>query len=235
MLTPFPSGDHPAPQHLEFEEGRLCGICLMPFEEGQQVITTDCSHIFHRGCGLPWMFQTAGAETCPTCRSYLERVYIGFYEKARENMNPEKISVLTGQHHSINKWRIIGLEYQTNEEARFSGARFCKKMFIDDSLWIIVRRIQDGRWVTNSGVKFLAHHPSIPHLTWHCNPKWLAILMSPIRIQLNICRQGDPYLNGALVPIQGITKSGRFQIEAEDFAIGTQIPHHTNQEDNLIR
>jgi len=45
-----------------------CPICLSPMEPAWRIISTNCNHIFHRGCVLEWMQQS---KTCPICRSRL--------------------------------------------------------------------------------------------------------------------------------------------------------------------
>lgn len=42
-----------------------CSICLDKFTEGEDVIISECSHVFHRECVLEWLQKKDG---CPMCR-----------------------------------------------------------------------------------------------------------------------------------------------------------------------
>lgn len=47
------------------ESSRECTICLEGFDDGDEVIRLNCSHVFHSGCLFPWV-RVCGA--CPNCR-----------------------------------------------------------------------------------------------------------------------------------------------------------------------
>eukprot|EP00542_Grammatophora_oceanica_P018435 CAMPEP_0194033174 /NCGR_PEP_ID=MMETSP0009_2-20130614/5952_1 /TAXON_ID=210454 /ORGANISM="Grammatophora oceanica, Strain CCMP 410" /LENGTH=232 /DNA_ID=CAMNT_0038673815 /DNA_START=91 /DNA_END=789 /DNA_ORIENTATION=+ len=42
-----------------------CSICLDPFEEGVLIVSSECSHIFHRECVMEWVGKK---DDCPMCR-----------------------------------------------------------------------------------------------------------------------------------------------------------------------
>jgi SUMO ligase MMS21 Smc5/6 complex component len=44
----------------------ICVICLNPFEEGEQIISLPCNHVFHSDELISWLRIKA---TCPTCIS----------------------------------------------------------------------------------------------------------------------------------------------------------------------
>lgn len=47
-----------------------CPICLLDFEQGENVRTSllgECDHVFHERCIVDWLSTTQGA-TCPCCR-----------------------------------------------------------------------------------------------------------------------------------------------------------------------
>ena len=44
----------------------VCSICLLDIEQGEEVLTLDCSHSFHISCCSTWLHTHA---TCPNCRS----------------------------------------------------------------------------------------------------------------------------------------------------------------------
>ncbi|CAJ1948251.1 unnamed protein product [Cylindrotheca closterium] len=55
-------------QLSETEEGDVCPICIMPFEEGDEACWSknpECDHVFHTTCLKPWLM--AHSE-CPCCR-----------------------------------------------------------------------------------------------------------------------------------------------------------------------
>ncbi|KAL3532825.1 hypothetical protein ACH5RR_006346 [Cinchona calisaya] len=43
-----------------------CSICMERFFEGQTIVKTSCSHVFHRICLFNWLLR---ANSCPYCRS----------------------------------------------------------------------------------------------------------------------------------------------------------------------
>ena len=43
----------------------VCSICLLDIEQGEEVLTLDCSHSFHISCCSTWLHTHA---TCPNCR-----------------------------------------------------------------------------------------------------------------------------------------------------------------------
>jgi len=45
-----------------------CVICVCELEEGEEVRTLPCGHVFHRGCIDTWLLSDAyGAKSCPVC------------------------------------------------------------------------------------------------------------------------------------------------------------------------
>ncbi|XP_031627746.1 putative GPI-anchored protein pfl2 [Contarinia nasturtii] len=65
-----------------------CSIC-MDFKENDEIVATQCGHIFHKGCVSPWI-QEAG--TCPTCRL---RISIASLLKLFVNVNPKPTETTT--------------------------------------------------------------------------------------------------------------------------------------------
>ncbi|KAA8495598.1 E3 ubiquitin-protein ligase [Porphyridium purpureum] len=49
----------------EDEDEPMCAICIDNFEEGDQVRELECSHIYHKACIDPWLYQSS---TCPVCK-----------------------------------------------------------------------------------------------------------------------------------------------------------------------
>ena len=48
------------------KDSHVCSICLLDIEQGEEVLTLDCSHSFHIACCSTWLHTHA---TCPNCRS----------------------------------------------------------------------------------------------------------------------------------------------------------------------
>mgnify|MGYP001488976592 CR=1 FL=1 len=47
----------------------MCGICMDENAPTVDLIQTECSHVFHKGCLRPWLQRK---RTCPMCRSALQ-------------------------------------------------------------------------------------------------------------------------------------------------------------------
>ncbi len=52
----------------EIETKKDCSICLIDFEENDQVTKTNCNHIFHHSCITEW---SRYKKDCPICREKL--------------------------------------------------------------------------------------------------------------------------------------------------------------------
>ena len=52
------------------EEGDVCAICDIDFEEGQNLVKLPCGHRYHRRCICGWF---TVANTCPLCRFEMEK------------------------------------------------------------------------------------------------------------------------------------------------------------------
>merc|ERR1711980_18571 len=52
------------------DANQQCSICMVEFEEGNQIEETSCSHKFHAGCLQKWV---QVKPVCPECRMPLER------------------------------------------------------------------------------------------------------------------------------------------------------------------
>lgn len=50
-------------------DGLLCSVCLEHVEEGEQVMTLPCLHMFHEGCVAPWLRQQGRRVGCPMCKT----------------------------------------------------------------------------------------------------------------------------------------------------------------------
>ncbi|XP_057744706.1 E3 ubiquitin-protein ligase RHA2B-like [Arachis stenosperma] len=63
----------------EQDDDAECTICLEKFDHGNEdssvdIVRTNCSHVFHNRCLLPWLRCCANCESphsCPLCRSVL--------------------------------------------------------------------------------------------------------------------------------------------------------------------
>lgn len=57
-----------APAPDETSKRPSCPICILDFEEGEDVRVLPCKghHIFHRECVDPWLLESSGS--CPLCR-----------------------------------------------------------------------------------------------------------------------------------------------------------------------
>lgn len=42
-----------------------CAICLVDYEQGDRVVTSNCQHVFHRDCMAEWVLLNMD---CPCCR-----------------------------------------------------------------------------------------------------------------------------------------------------------------------
>lgn len=51
--------------HDGLEEEETCPICLVEYEDGDEVRTLSCGHDFHKGCVDEWL---SGHTSCPGCR-----------------------------------------------------------------------------------------------------------------------------------------------------------------------
>ena len=49
---------------IEREE-RECPICLLEYEEGEEVVMGNCEHKYHEECLMGWL---EGQNNCPLCR-----------------------------------------------------------------------------------------------------------------------------------------------------------------------
>lgn len=47
------------------EEGEVCPICLLEYEEGDEIRCLPCNHFFHKDCVDSWLVNNS---SCPTCR-----------------------------------------------------------------------------------------------------------------------------------------------------------------------
>lgn len=47
------------------EDGKNCAICLEDFEPNEEVMLTQCNHMFHEDCIVPWLTSKG---QCPVCR-----------------------------------------------------------------------------------------------------------------------------------------------------------------------
>ena len=50
------------------KEGEMCSICLLEFEQGDEIVlpqNENCSHIFHKDCIMEWLVRH---NDCPCCR-----------------------------------------------------------------------------------------------------------------------------------------------------------------------
>jgi len=45
----------------------LCSICLSEYEKGDEIMTTNCAHRFHKTCVMDWLERQNNTE-CPVCR-----------------------------------------------------------------------------------------------------------------------------------------------------------------------
>mmetsp|Transcript_34367 Transcript_34367/g.60234 ORF Transcript_34367/g.60234 Transcript_34367/m.60234 type:complete len:172 (+) Transcript_34367:911-1426(+) len=62
----------PLNEEIELRESRDCSICLSELErQDRHIMTTPCSHSFHKNCLTNWM--TIKLQ-CPTCRSELPTI-----------------------------------------------------------------------------------------------------------------------------------------------------------------
>eukprot|EP01063_Lacrimia_lanifica_P018396 TRINITY_DN25317_c0_g1_i1.p1 TRINITY_DN25317_c0_g1~~TRINITY_DN25317_c0_g1_i1.p1 ORF type:complete len:317 (+),score=28.05 TRINITY_DN25317_c0_g1_i1:82-1032(+) len=50
------------------DENRKCAVCLMEFEDGEELRALPCLHLFHSDCVDKWLKENAA---CPTCRADL--------------------------------------------------------------------------------------------------------------------------------------------------------------------
>ncbi len=48
-----------------------CMVCLMDFEDGEEVRRLPCGHRFHRGCVDEWLTRSV---ECPICKTNVDRV-----------------------------------------------------------------------------------------------------------------------------------------------------------------
>jgi len=48
-----------------------CCICLMDYEEGEQIVTLPCLHPFHQECAMRWLERST---KCPVCKHDVESV-----------------------------------------------------------------------------------------------------------------------------------------------------------------
>jgi hypothetical protein len=51
------------------EEDEECSVCLIDFEQGDNVIRLQCKHIFHEQCIMEWSMHKA---ECPNCREKIK-------------------------------------------------------------------------------------------------------------------------------------------------------------------
>jgi len=54
--------------NFDDEEGELCAICLVPFDEEELLMRLPCKHLFHWDCVEPWLQKNG---TCPQCRKHV--------------------------------------------------------------------------------------------------------------------------------------------------------------------
>ena len=52
------------------EEDTACIICMMEFEEGEELRLLYCRHFYHQGCVDQWLMRNA---TCPQCRASVDK------------------------------------------------------------------------------------------------------------------------------------------------------------------
>jgi len=77
-------------EHFKEDYARECCICLAEFHRDEEMVITECEHIFHKGCCQEWLKQ---ARSCPVCRrnivnsSYLINHEIG-QDNGENNDNP---------------------------------------------------------------------------------------------------------------------------------------------------
>ncbi|XP_015087971.1 uncharacterized protein LOC107031202 [Solanum pennellii] len=57
-----------------------CPVCQEEFKDGNDVITTCCSHMFHTRCLLPWLSKN---NSCPTCRAVYPLHYSPLLDRQR--------------------------------------------------------------------------------------------------------------------------------------------------------
>lgn len=62
LVSSLPREKYCAQQHKDLTE---CELCLVDYEEGDELLRLPCMHIFHRSCVDPWLLKAA---TCPVCQ-----------------------------------------------------------------------------------------------------------------------------------------------------------------------
>ena len=51
------------------QEDAACAVCIMPYEDGDDLVFLPCRHHFHDECVIPWLNQS---RACPACRHDVE-------------------------------------------------------------------------------------------------------------------------------------------------------------------
>ena len=44
-----------------------CQICLMEYEDGNQIMMLVCTHMFHKDCAKDWLSKPQKSGMCPVC------------------------------------------------------------------------------------------------------------------------------------------------------------------------
>ena len=123
----------------------MCSICYEDFKQDDEVITTECHHIYHQSCGLSWALQILGAETCACCRYPINQLYFGTYDKSKENINASLIRVLTAAPWQFNMWAVSQFEYGQIKVSSTGTKWDCRRVILDLRIWEIVQRLGNGR------------------------------------------------------------------------------------------
>lgn len=58
------------------DECLICSVCLAPFEDGDELLSLDCRHIYHKQCIDMWISigLQSNTSTCPDCRNPVENM-----------------------------------------------------------------------------------------------------------------------------------------------------------------
>ncbi|GBG30223.1 E3 ubiquitin-protein ligase RNF181 [Hondaea fermentalgiana] len=71
---------------MDEEEGDLCSICLLEFEQGEPIKQLPCNHFFHGDCIEPWLLKRGD---CPLCKRHIITLRTIEEEEALREASPD--------------------------------------------------------------------------------------------------------------------------------------------------